>query len=55
MNVLDHLIGIQYQIIKCRRLADETPDSGAALRFHELADKIELRVREVDRALCSPE
>jgi hypothetical protein len=55
MNVLDHLIGIQHQIIKCHRLADETRDPGAALRFHELADKIELRVREVDRALCSPE
>jgi hypothetical protein len=55
MNVLDHLIGIQHQIIECHRLADETPDREAALRFHELADRIELRVREVDRALCSPE
>jgi hypothetical protein len=55
MNVLDHLIGVQGQIIKCRRLADETPDRGMALRFYQLADKLEQRVREVDRVLCSPE
>jgi hypothetical protein len=55
MNVLDHLIGVQGQIIKCRRLADETPDRATARRFYRLADDLERRVREVDRALCSPE
>jgi hypothetical protein len=42
MNVLDHLIGVQGQLIRCRRIADETPDRAMARR-------------EVDRALCSPE
>jgi hypothetical protein len=55
MNVLDHLIGVQAQIIRCRRLADENPDRAMALRFYQLADNLEQRVREVDRALCSPE
>jgi hypothetical protein len=55
MNVLDHLIGVQAQIIRCRRLADETPDRAMARRFYQLADNLEQRVREVDRALCSPE
>ena len=52
MNVLDHLIGVQAQIISCRRLADENPDRAMALRFYQLADNLEQRVREVDRALC---
>lgn len=55
MNVLDRLIGVQAQIIRCRRLADESPDRAMALRFYQLADNLEQRVREVDRALCSPE
>jgi hypothetical protein len=55
MNVLDHLIGVQGQIVRCRRLADETLDRAMALRFHQLADHLEQQVREVDRALCSPE
>jgi hypothetical protein len=55
MNVLDHLIEVQAQIIRCRRLADKTPDRAMALRFYQLADNLEQRVREVDRALCSPE
>jgi len=55
MNVLEHLIGVQGQIIRCRRLADETADRAMARRFYQLADSLEERVREVDRALCSPE
>jgi hypothetical protein len=55
MNILEHLIGVQGQIIRCRRLANETPDRAMALRFYQLADDLEQRVREVDRALCSPE
>ena len=55
MNSLDHVSGVQGQIIRCRRLADETPDRAMALRFHQLGDHLEQLVREVDRALCSPE
>ena len=55
MNVLEHLIGVQDQLIRCRRLADETPDRAMALRFNQLADHLEQSVREVDRALYSPE
>jgi hypothetical protein len=55
MNILDHLIGIQGQIIRCRRLADETSDRAMALRFYQLADHLVQHVREVDLALCSPE
>jgi hypothetical protein len=33
MNVLDHLIGVQGQIIRCRRIADETPRSRDGVGF----------------------
>jgi hypothetical protein len=52
---LELLIGIQDQVIKCRRLAAEIGDPETARRLHELADDIEQRAREVDRAACSPE
>jgi hypothetical protein len=55
MNVLDQLSAAQDQIIKCRRLADESADRAMARRFYRLADDLERRVREVDRALCAPE
>jgi hypothetical protein len=44
------LIGIQEQIIKCRRLAAEISHPETARRLYELADEIESRAREVDAA-----
>jgi len=54
-EILETLIGIQDQVIKCRRLAAEIGDSETSRRLHELADDIEQRAREVDREACSPE
>jgi hypothetical protein len=42
------LIAIQDWVLKCRRLAAETPDPEAARQLLQLADKIEERAREVD-------
>jgi hypothetical protein len=44
------LTKIQEQIIKCRRLASEMPDSKMALLLYRLADKVEAEVREADMA-----
>lgn len=53
-ETLQTLIGIQDQVIKCRRLAAEIGDPETSRRLHELADDIEQRARETDRELCSP-
>jgi hypothetical protein len=45
---LQTLIAIQDWVLKCRRLAAETPDPETARQLLELADKIEQRAREVD-------
>jgi hypothetical protein len=45
---LQTLIAIQDWVLRCRRLATETPDPETARQLRELADKIEQRVREVD-------
>jgi hypothetical protein len=42
------LIGIQDQIIQCRRLAAEGSDPEAAKRLRDLADGLEQRARDVD-------
>jgi hypothetical protein len=42
------LIGIQDQVIKCRRLAAEVSDSETARRLRDLADALEQRARDVD-------
>jgi hypothetical protein len=52
---LELLIGIQDQVIQCRRFAAEVRDPEAARILYTLADDIEQRAREVDRAACSPE
>jgi hypothetical protein len=46
---IELLIGIQDQVIKCRRLADKIFDPETARRLGELADEIERRARKVDR------
>jgi hypothetical protein len=45
---LDALIGIQEQIVRCRRLAAEIFDPETAKRLRVLADELEQRAREVD-------
>ena len=45
---LELLIGIQEQIIRCRRLAAQIFDPETSRRLYELADEIEQRAREVD-------
>ena len=45
---LKTLIAIQDWILKCRRLASETPDPETARQLLQLADKIEQRARQVD-------
>jgi hypothetical protein len=45
---IELLTKIQEQIIKCRRLASEMPDSKMALLLYRLADKVEAEVREAD-------
>jgi hypothetical protein len=52
---LELLIGIQDQVIKCRRLAAEIGGPETSRRLHQLADEVEQRAREVDRQSCSPE
>ena len=42
------LTKIQEQIIKCRRLASETPDSKLALFLYRLAAEVEAEAREAD-------
>jgi hypothetical protein len=46
---LQTLIGIQDQVLKCRRLATEIFDRETAKRLRKLADELERRAREVDR------
>jgi hypothetical protein len=46
---IELLIGIQDQVIKCRRLAAELSDPQTARFLRELADEVERRAREVDR------
>jgi hypothetical protein len=48
-EALETLIGIQDQILKCRRLAAEVFDPETAKRLRKLADEPEQRTREVDR------
>jgi hypothetical protein len=45
---LKTLIAIQDWVLKCRRLASETPDPETARQLLQLANKIEQRTREVD-------
>jgi hypothetical protein len=45
---LELLTKIQEQIIKCRRLAAEMPDSKLALLLCRLADEVEAEAREAD-------
>jgi hypothetical protein len=52
---LELFIGIQDQVIKCRRLAAEIGHPEMSRLLHELADEIERRAREVDQLACSPE
>jgi hypothetical protein len=46
---IELLIGIQQQVIKCRRLAAEISDPETARRLREMADQIEQRARQVDQ------
>jgi hypothetical protein len=48
-ETLEALIGIQEQVIRCRRLADEIRDPETAERLRKLADRLEQRARDVDR------
>jgi hypothetical protein len=43
---LELLIGIQDQVIKCRRLAAEIGDPATSRRLNELANDIEARARK---------
>jgi len=45
---LELLIGIQEQIIRCRRLAAQIFDPETSRRHYELADEVEWRARDVD-------
>jgi hypothetical protein len=54
-ETIETLIGIQGQVIQCRRFAAETTDPLAARILYELADDLEQQAREVDRRACSPE
>jgi hypothetical protein len=45
---LELLIGIQEQIIRCRRLAAQIFDPETSRRLYELADEVERRARDVD-------
>jgi hypothetical protein len=54
-ETLETLIGIQGQILQCRRFAGEVRDPKAAQVLYRLADDLEDQVREVDRKACSPE
>jgi hypothetical protein len=47
---MELLIEIQEQVIQCRRLASQMSDPEIARRFYELADEIEHRAREADKA-----
>jgi hypothetical protein len=51
---LETLIGIQEQIIQCRKFAAEVRDPEASRILYKLADDIEQQAREVDRRACSP-
>ena len=51
---LELLIGIQDEVIKCRRLAAEIFDRETSRRLYELADEVERRAREVDRESMFP-
>jgi hypothetical protein len=46
-DTLELLVKIQEMVIKCRRAADETPDSTLALFLHRLADEVEAEARGV--------
>jgi hypothetical protein len=48
-ETLKTLIGIQDQILKCRRLAAGIFGPETAKRLLQLADELEQRAREVDR------
>jgi hypothetical protein len=50
MENIELLAQIQEQIIKCRRVASEMPDSGLALFLHRFADEVEAEAREADMA-----
>jgi hypothetical protein len=47
-ETLKTLIGIQDQILRCRRLAAEIFDPETAERLRKLADELEQRARKVD-------
>jgi hypothetical protein len=49
-DTVELLTKIQEQIIKCRRLAAEMPDSKLALLLYRLADEVEADAREADLA-----
>jgi hypothetical protein len=54
-KTLETLIGIQEQVILCRRFAAEVADPEASRILYKLADDLEGQAREVDRKACSPE
>jgi hypothetical protein len=54
-EALQTLIGIQHEVLKCRRLATKISDPETSRRLYQIADEIEQRARKVDREMCSPE
>jgi hypothetical protein len=54
-ETLETLIGIQEQVIQCRRFAAEVRDAESARILNRLADDLEHQAREVDRKACSPD
>jgi hypothetical protein len=54
-ETIETLIGIQGQILQCRRFAAEGRDPVSAGILYRLADDLEHQAREIDRRACSPD